>query len=171
MTVNMAGVHSRIYGQSDSWGGAFGFQGGVEALVPFNMDFPLTAWGGFNVSMQGARYEEDYGEGLMDGTTRLWYMNFPLTARYPFGDGFYGEAGFQPGILLSAKDKLNGESSNYRDYIKSTPEKLFFVFFVSFTMSSNRGILIGVANFVKLEVIIASPLSRLAMFCESVERS
>ena len=119
MTVNMAGVHSRIYGQSVSWSGAFGLQGGAEALLPFNSDFPITAWAGFNVSMQGARYEADYGEGLYEGVTRLWYLNLPLTARYPFGNGFYGEAGLQPGILLSAKDKLGGESTVYRDSVKT----------------------------------------------------
>jgi len=119
MTVNMAGVHSRIYGQSDSWSGAFGFQGGAEALIPFNSNFFLTAWGGFNISMQGASWEDDYGEGLMEGVTRLWYLNFPLTARYPFGSGFYGEAGLQPGILLSAKNKWDGVSEKARDEHKT----------------------------------------------------
>jgi len=115
----MSGVHSRIFGGGDSWSGAFGLQGGAEALIPFNSDFPLTAWAGINVSMQGAGWEEDYGEGLYDGVTRLWYLNFPLLARYPFGSGFYGEAGLQPGILLSAKDKFDGESVNVRDNIKT----------------------------------------------------
>jgi len=119
MTVNLAGVHSRITGDSDSWTGAFGFQGGVEAHIPFNCSLPLTAWAGTNVSMQGAGWEEDWGEGLIKGTTRLWYLNFPLTTRYQFGDNFYGEIGVQPGFLLSAKDNYDGESDDWKDYIKT----------------------------------------------------
>lgn len=118
MTVNMAGVHSRIYGSADSWTGAFGLQGGAEAQLPFNWDFPLTTWAGLNVSMQGAGWEDDWGEGMVEGKTRIWYLNFPLLARYPFGNGFYGEAGLQPGVRLSAKDKYDGESYSVNDNIK-----------------------------------------------------
>lgn len=118
MSANVSGVHSRLMGDSDSYGGAWGFQAGAEALVPFNCDFPLTAWGGINVSMQGAGWEDDWGEGLYQGVTRLWYLNFPLTARYPFGNGLYAEAGLQPGILLSAKDKWDGNAIDWGEYFK-----------------------------------------------------
>jgi len=119
MTANLAGVNSRLTGDSDSWNSAFGFQGGVEAHVPFNCTVPLTAWAGFNVSMQGAGWESDWGEGLVKGTTRLWYLNFPLTTRYMFGDSFYGEIGLQPGVLLSAKDNYEGGSDDWSDYFKT----------------------------------------------------
>ena len=119
MTVNLAGVHSRIVGDSDSWTGAFGFQGGVEAHIPFNSSIPLTAWAGTNISMQGASWEDDWGEGLIEGTTRLWYLNFPLTARYQFGQNFYGEIGLQPGFLLSAKDNYSGVSDDWKEWIKT----------------------------------------------------
>ncbi len=119
MTANLAGVNSRITGDSDSWTSAFGVQGGVEAHIPFNCTFPLTAWAGFNVSMQGAGWEEDWGEGLIKGTTRLWYLNFPLLGRYQFGQNFYGEFGIQPGVLLSAKDNYDGGSEDWGDYIKT----------------------------------------------------
>ena len=119
MTTNIAGVNSRFTGDSDSWTSAFGFQGGVEAHVSFNCNVPLTAWAGLNVSMQGAGWEEDWGEGLIKGTTRLWYLNFPLTTRYMFGDSFYGEIGLQPGILLSAKDNYDGGSDDWSDYFKT----------------------------------------------------
>ena len=119
MTTNLAGVHSRIVGDSDSWDGAFGLQGGVEAHIPFNCTVPLTAWAGFNVSMQGAGWEEDWGEGLVNGTTRLWYLNFPLLGRYQLGQNFYGEFGIQPGVLLSANDNYEGESYDYSDYVKT----------------------------------------------------
>jgi len=57
ISANLAGVHSRFTGDGDSWSGAWGFQAGAEALVPFNCDFPLQAWGGLNISMQGAGWE------------------------------------------------------------------------------------------------------------------
>lgn len=119
MSANMGLVHSRIVGESDSWDGAWGFQGGVAAELPFNCDFPLTAWTEVNLSMQGASWEEDWGEGLYNGVSRTWYLNVPLTARYPFGDGFYGEAGIQPGFLLSAKDKYDGDSYDIKDWFKT----------------------------------------------------
>jgi len=119
MTANFSGVHSRLVGDADSWTGAFGFQGGVEAHIPFNCNIPLTTWAGFNVSMQGAGWEEDWGEGLIKGTTRLWYLNLPLTTRYQFGQNFYGEIGLQPGFLLSAKDNYDGESDDWGDYFKT----------------------------------------------------
>ena len=119
MTANLSGVHSRILGESDDWGGAFGFQGGLEANMPFNCSLPFTYWGGINLSMQGAGWEEDYGEGLVKGTSRLWYLNVPLTVRYPFENGFYAEAGLQPGFLLSAKDKEGGDSWDIKDWFKT----------------------------------------------------
>lgn len=113
-------VHSRIVGDdSDSWTGAFGLQTGLAAELPFHCDFPLTAWTELNLSMQGANWEVDWGEGLYEGVTRTWYLNVPLTARYPFGDGFYGEAGIQPGFLLSAKDKYDGEKDDISDWFKT----------------------------------------------------
>jgi len=119
MTAYFGPVHSRITGSSDSWSGAWGIQAGAEALVPCNRDFPVSAWGGLNISMQGAGWEDDWGEGLQTGVTRLWYLNVPLTVRYPFGSGFYGEAGLQPGFLLSAKDKWDGQSEDWGEYLKT----------------------------------------------------
>jgi len=36
-----------------------------------------------------------------------------------FGDSFYGEIGFQPGLLLSAKDNYEGGSDDWSDYFKT----------------------------------------------------
>ena len=68
--------------------------------------------------MQGARWEDDWGEGPTKGTTRLVYLNIPLTGRYTFENGFYVEAGVQPGFRLSAKDKYDGDSYDIKDLIK-----------------------------------------------------
>jgi len=35
--------------------------------------------------------------------------------RYQFPNGFYGEAGIQPGFLLSAKDNYDGDYASYKD--------------------------------------------------------
>lgn len=119
MNLNLNPVHSRIFGESDSWGGAWGVQAGAEALLPFECKVPLTYWAGLNVSMQGAGWEEDWGLGLIEGTTRLWYLNIPLTTRYYFTDNVYGEIGLQPGFLLSAKDNYDGESYDLKEYVKT----------------------------------------------------
>ena len=42
----------------------------------------------------------------------------PLVIRYQTKSGFYGEAGVQPGLLLSAKDKYSGITDNYKDHVK-----------------------------------------------------
>jgi hypothetical protein len=115
----MGGVHSRIVGQSDSWSGAFGLQAGAGFYIPYNTQQPLSSFAEINFSMQGANWEEDWGEGLTKGITRLWYVNFPLMTRYQFGNGFYAEAGLQPGILLSANDKYGDFSYSYKEYIKT----------------------------------------------------
>jgi hypothetical protein len=85
MSANLGLVNSHIVGESDSWGPAFGAQAGVAAQLPFNFDFPLSTWVGTNITMQGASWEE----GMLSGITRTWNLNVPLTARYPFGNGFY----------------------------------------------------------------------------------
>lgn len=119
MSANLGLVNSHIVGESDSWMPAFGAQGGIAAELPFNCDFPLTAWVETNISMQGARWEEDWGEGLTKGITRTFNLNIPLTARYPFSGGFYAEAGIQPGFILSAKDKYDGDSYDVKDWFKT----------------------------------------------------
>jgi hypothetical protein len=119
MTLNLGPVHSRLTGDSDSWTGAFGAQAGASFLVPVNFNAPFSLWGELNLSMEGARWEEDYGTGsTLSGITRLWFLNIPLTGQYRFGNGFYGEAGIQPGFLLSARDKYEGSSYDYGEYVK-----------------------------------------------------
>jgi len=119
VTANLGPVISHLIGDSESYMTALGAQVGVEANFPFDCTLPLTAWAGLNFSMQGARWEDDWGEGPIKGTTRLVYLNIPLTGRYTFENGFYVEAGVQPGFRLSAKDKYEGDSYDIKDLIKS----------------------------------------------------
>jgi hypothetical protein len=69
-----------------------------------------------NGSLQGANYSEDYG---LKGTVSLFYLNLPLVMRYQFRNGFFGEAGIQPGFCISAKDKYSGETHNFKEYINT----------------------------------------------------
>jgi len=63
-------------------------------------------------SQQGDRYS--YGEGTYGGETisRLNYLNLPVMARYQNRTGFFAEAGLQPGLLLSAKEKRTSTGMN-----------------------------------------------------------
>ena len=46
------------------------------------------------------------------------YLNFPVVVRYLHETGFFGEAGIQPGVLLSAKDKWGDSSDDIKDEMK-----------------------------------------------------
>lgn len=56
-------------------------------------------------SQQGNK--NSYGESYYGGSTvtKLNYLNLPVLARYSTNKGFFAEAGLQPGLLLSAKQK------------------------------------------------------------------
>lgn len=108
--------YSTIMGDSDSWKGAIGAQGGVILNI-VNLSTPMSVRAEVNISLIGAGWEEDWGEGLIKGRTNLLYATIPLVLRYQTESGFYGEAGIQPGFLLSAKDKYDGGSEDYKDYV------------------------------------------------------
>jgi Outer membrane protein beta-barrel domain len=79
---------------------------------------------GMEYSMQGAKYEYDGyipggGSGSTSTTTRLNYLNFPLLVHLQKKkDGFFAEAGIQPGILLSAKSK-GEETEDIKDELNT----------------------------------------------------
>jgi hypothetical protein len=88
--------------------------------VQFGADIPVFAINkksfinsGLNFSFQGA----DYVDPGISGTVNLIYLNVPFLYTYDFNKVFYAEAGLQPGYLISAKDKYNGVTDNYRDYV------------------------------------------------------
>ena len=111
-------LKSSITGDSDSWKDPFGAQGGVIVEFAKNFVNAMSVRAEANISMQGAKWEEDYGEGIEKGVTRLLYLNVPLVLRYQSEGGFYGELGIQPGLLLSAKDKYQGISVDYSEYLR-----------------------------------------------------
>ena len=94
-----------VYG-SDKWHDPVSLQAGI--IYPFYrfndfLDLRVEA----NVSMQGAKWEEDDTKGR----TNLVYINTPVVARYQSDFGFFAEAGIQPGFLISAK-KYEGTVDN-----------------------------------------------------------
>lgn len=97
-------------GKDPDYSNILGGQVGIELPVaPFSKNTGLRMGG--NYSMQGGKYgSSDYvpggGSSTTSRTSRLNYINFPLMVRHQKElDGFYAEAGLQPGILVSAKDK------------------------------------------------------------------
>jgi hypothetical protein len=109
-------VYSTIFGDSDSWKGSIGAQAGVIANI-LNLSNTMSVRVEINISLQGAKWEEDWGEGLTKGRTNMLYSNLPLVVRYQAENGFFGELGIQPGLLLSAKDKYEGTSYDYKEYM------------------------------------------------------
>lgn len=126
--VLVAPAYSTICG-GESWGSALGLMFGIEAqaLVINKNSSIYTA---FLISLQGANYKVIYipeilGKSAMleessyKGKVNLSYISIPILYNYLFENGFYAEAGLQPGILIRAKDKIDGgESYKYKDYVK-----------------------------------------------------
>jgi hypothetical protein len=114
----VAGQESSIVGQSGSWIDPVGVQVGVGLPVA-KLNELMSIRAEINLSMQGARYEDTYpGLGLVKGRVNLLYANLPLVFRYQTKIGFFGEAGIQPGFLLSAKDKYSGQTDDYKESVK-----------------------------------------------------
>jgi hypothetical protein len=134
----VAGVLSpSIVGDSDSWKATIGAQGGVIVNV-YNLNKSMSILAELNISLQGAKWEENWGEGIIKGRTNLLYANIPVVVRYRTESGFYVEAGIQPGLLLSAKDKYEGTTDDYKDYIKKFD--LSIPLGVGYDLKNNLGI-------------------------------
>lgn len=107
---------SKITGESGSYtsllpGLAIG--GGIR-LIEFNQSFGLCTE--ILYSMQGSKYDDP---PYTSGKVVTSYINIPIIVRWRDKSGFYGETGVQPGFLLSAKDKYDGGSYDYKDYVSS----------------------------------------------------
>jgi hypothetical protein len=102
-------IFSTRTGTAPDYNPVLGLLIGARTRVPLSQDLGLSV--GIEYSMQGGKYESheyipggDYGTS--SAISRLTYLNFPLMAHYQReGSGFFAEAGLQPGILLSAKNK------------------------------------------------------------------
>jgi len=112
--VSFSGGKSWYVGE-ESWKDPLGMQVMVETrVVEMNKQSSLNAGAGY--SMQGSAYAETGFSGKVSAN----YIVVPLTYCYESGSGFFAEAGIQPAVLLSAKDKVNGLGTyDYKDAMKS----------------------------------------------------
>lgn len=111
---------SSIGGDSESFDGSVLGIGVAFNLRLLNLPNGTEFHGGLAYSMQGGGYRNDQYEpgGNMrssQANIRLNYLKVPLSARYPFQRSFFAEAGLQPGFLLSAKDRHDGQKEPIRE--------------------------------------------------------
>jgi hypothetical protein len=111
---------ANISGESESYDGTlFGLIFGIDLdLLCFSKNLRLS--GGLAFDMRGSRYKQSQyepgGGGVTnENTLRLNYLSMPLTARYRSDKGFAAEAGLQPALLLSAKDKHQNGTDDAKD--------------------------------------------------------
>lgn len=111
-------------------GGIIGFES-----MAFELNNNSTIQTGLNLSFQGANYSESYetdsyyGRNILKsaqstlneftGKVSLVYLNVPVLFRFQSDMGIYGEAGIQPGFLLSSKDKYDGGSESFKESTKA----------------------------------------------------
>ena len=74
----------------------------------------------------------------MTATTNLGYVNVPILFKYKDPSGFFAEIGPQLGILLSAKTKADGTTTDVKDHVKSTD--ISGVLGIGYLTSLNLGI-------------------------------
>jgi len=89
-----------------------GFNAGLYASIPFSESFSLQPE--FVYSQQGA----DFQNNTDKGTLNYDYLNIPVLIKYKLPVGLFLETGLQIGILLSANEKSNGNTSDimYKTY-------------------------------------------------------
>lgn len=111
--VGEAAAKAAIHGEG-SYQDPYGNQFGIWTNV-FTINDRSSFKSGLNFTYQGANWKEEN----LSGVVRLSYLNVPLLYSYEAKSKIYAEVGLQPGYLLSAKDKYNGESHDFKDQVKS----------------------------------------------------
>lgn len=104
---------SGINGDSESFDQLLpGFYAGIGIrLIELNEVFGIRTE--LTYSTQGAKYKDTY----VSGKVLLNYISLPVLVRATTPSGFYGEAGVQPAVLLSAKDKYDSETYDFKEYV------------------------------------------------------
>jgi hypothetical protein len=108
LTVNMSLGKSSIVGESDSWKDPVGIQFGADLTI-INLNKLMSIRAGLYSSLQGARWEESYSKGK----ATFLYVNTPVVFRFKSKFGLFGEAGFQPGLLVLAREKGSYNNQPY----------------------------------------------------------
>lgn len=111
--VLIGGIGAAGISGSESWKDPVGVQfAAVTKILDINEKSSVNSGIGF--TRQGAGWEED----IYSGRVNLSYVNVPVLYKHEISRGFYGELGLQPSLLLSAKDKYNGMTEDYKDSVK-----------------------------------------------------
>lgn len=92
----------------------FGFHAGALANIPVSSMFSVQPEVLF--SNEGAKFEE----GGESANYNLNYINIPVLFQYNNPSGFYAETGPQIGLLMSAKVKFDGESTDVKELFKGS---------------------------------------------------
>jgi hypothetical protein len=113
-TYNNTGSYN--YESSVDWSPKLAVQIGVATnIATFKEHINLRTE--INTSFLGSNYEDvTYN---VKGKINLIYAYAPVTMEFNTKTGFLVEAGIQPGLLLSAKDRIDGTSTYFGDYIRN----------------------------------------------------
>jgi hypothetical protein len=117
--VNFANIN----GDSDSYDEALtGYQLGVMYCV-YSSGNIFSCWLEPGYNMIGSKYNDTYDAGSgtqnVNGSVNLGYIMVPVIARFQSPKGLFGDIGLQPQLLVSAKDKYDGNKDDYKDYVNS----------------------------------------------------
>ena len=110
MEIILGANLATLTGNTPDYNPATGVKFGVHTHVFSFSDYVSLGFGA-EYSMQGGKYKAtDYitggNYGTSSATSHLNYLNFPILVHYQKQHhGFFAEAGVQPGLLLSAKNK------------------------------------------------------------------
>jgi hypothetical protein len=111
---------SSVPGESESYSGPV-TNTSVGVIVPFTPLSKRTELiGGIRFSREGSKYESsEYVPGgysrPAEGKALLSYLRAPIFLRINSNKSFYADAGIQPGVLLSAKDKFKGQTNSLKE--------------------------------------------------------
>ena len=97
---------------ADDANARIGLAAGAEFEYGVTKMFGISA--GLIYSMQGAKTTVDdyYGEGDVDCTMKLDYLNIPILANVYVAKGLAIKLGIQPGFKLSSKLKIEGDGAS-----------------------------------------------------------
>jgi hypothetical protein len=127
MTITLGGITGDSESYSSSAPGV-SIGGKVPVAILPNQAAIIA---GIKYSQEGSQYTSSQyipggQEQKVENKVRLNYLRLPIMVRKYTKSGFYGEAGLQPGLLLSAKDKHDGQTDNLKGDYKTVDMGLGF---------------------------------------------
>jgi Outer membrane protein beta-barrel domain len=95
-----------------------GFQLGLMYCI-YSSGTIFSCWVEPGYNAIGSKYGDSYGGQTYEGSVNLGYIMVPVVARFQSEGGLFGDIGVQPQFLVSAKDKYDGGSDDFKDYVNS----------------------------------------------------